>query len=77
MGCQVFCDSGVTLDYDHLLVAAALTARSQPAMLALLGCQVGAQPNTFGIPGVDKYGRQGTESLRLRNVMLPWLAQGS
>eukprot|EP00913_Durusdinium_trenchii_P031766 g29750.t2 len=36
---QVICDSGLELDYDHLVVA------------------VGAQPNTFGIPGVDTYGR--------------------
>jgi NADH:ubiquinone reductase (non-electrogenic) len=36
---KVFCDSDVTLDYDHLVVA------------------VGAQPNTFGIPGVAKYGK--------------------
>ncbi|CAE7263248.1 unnamed protein product [Symbiodinium sp. CCMP2592] len=36
---KVHCDTGLTLDYDHLVVA------------------VGAQPNTFGIPGVDKYGR--------------------
>jgi len=35
----VFCEHGVDLDYDHLVVA------------------VGAQPNTFGIPGVEKYGR--------------------
>jgi len=35
----VFCENGVDLDYDHLVVA------------------VGAQPNTFGIPGVEKYGR--------------------
>jgi len=35
----VFCDNGVDLSYDHLVVA------------------VGAQPNTFGIPGVEKYGR--------------------
>ncbi|CAK9066076.1 unnamed protein product, partial [Durusdinium trenchii] len=36
---KVICDSGLELDYDHLVVA------------------VGAQPNTFGIPGVDTYGR--------------------
>jgi len=36
---KVFCDSGISLDYDHLIVS------------------VGAQPNTFGIPGVDKFGR--------------------
>jgi len=36
---KVFCESGVDLEYDHLVVA------------------VGAQPNTFGIPGVEKYGR--------------------
>jgi len=36
---KVFCDSGISLEYDHLVMA------------------VGAQPNTFGIPGVDKYSR--------------------
>lgn len=27
--------------------------------LLVFSAQVGAQPNTFGIPGVDKYGRRG------------------
>mmetsp|Transcript_75121 Transcript_75121/g.210749 ORF Transcript_75121/g.210749 Transcript_75121/m.210749 type:complete len:504 (+) Transcript_75121:83-1594(+) len=36
---QVFCDDGLALDYDHLVVA------------------VGAQPNTFGIPGVQQHAR--------------------
>ena len=32
--------------------------------------QVGAQPNTFGIPGVDKYGRLGDSTMMCLSVPL-------
>ena len=35
--------------------------------------QVGAQPNTFGIPGVDKYGRLGDNGLTYNNMFLEHL----